>query len=113
MVAINSSFFISQIVINPLRGLGFASREMLKQVEEHGYRIVLGNCYPFDPETRSATFNKWYLRAKVSPGAIIILHDGTAERTFTIDTLKDTLPYLKKKGYQIVTLSELLEKANE
>lgn len=85
---------------------------MLRDTEKHGYRIALGNCFPFDSEMKNATFIKYYLKVKAAvPGTVIILHDGLDERTFTVDVLKEFLPWIKKKGFEVVTLSELLEAA--
>ncbi|MDP9472517.1 MAG: polysaccharide deacetylase family protein, partial [Chloroflexota bacterium] len=44
------------------------------------------------------------------PGAVIILHDGCASRWRTLDVLRRVLPELERRGYQVVTLSELAER---
>jgi peptidoglycan-N-acetylglucosamine deacetylase len=50
--------------------------------------------------------------SQVRPGAIVILHDsdetGTADRTPTVEALGLILPALKARGYEFVTVSELL-----
>ncbi len=55
--------------------------------------------------------------ARVHPGAIVILHDsdetGTADRASTVAALKIILPALKLRGYELVTVSELLAPPNE
>lgn len=46
-------------------------------------------------------------------GNIILLHDAGGERDKTIDALRIMIPELKRKGYQFVTISELLGKKRE
>lgn len=47
----------------------------------------------------------------VTPGSIILLHDGPPEldRSHTIEALPEIISKLKEDGYQFVTVSELLE----
>lgn len=45
----------------------------------------------------------------VSPGEIILLHDGRLDRTRTVQALPLLLDGLKEKGYQTVTVEELLK----
>ncbi|HBV99029.1 MAG: hypothetical protein JL50_18725 [Peptococcaceae bacterium BICA1-7] len=45
---------------------------------------------------------------QVSPGQIILLHDGRLDRTKTIQALPFLLDGLKEKGYRAVTVGELL-----
>jgi peptidoglycan-N-acetylglucosamine deacetylase len=50
--------------------------------------------------------------SRVRPGAIVILHDsdetGEADRGPTVEALGLILPALKARGYECVTVSELL-----
>lgn len=45
---------------------------------------------------------------KVAGGDIILLHDFVSGESNTIPAIKKLIPMLKKRGYQFVTLSELL-----
>ena len=49
---------------------------------------------------------------KARPGKIIIFHDGfnssTAVRTHTVDALRIVVPELRRRGYDFVTVSELM-----
>lgn len=47
--------------------------------------------------------------SKIKPGHIILLHDGRLDRTNTVKALPILLVGLKQQGYQVVTLSELLD----
>lgn len=44
----------------------------------------------------------------VSPGDVILLHDGGGDRSQTIEALKIALPQLKAEGYRFVTIDQLL-----
>ena len=44
---------------------------------------------------------------KIEPGSIILLHDGLLDRSKTAQALPLLLNGLKKKGYQLVTVSEM------
>lgn len=46
----------------------------------------------------------------VSPGHIILMHDGGGDRSQTIAALKEALPVLKQQGFTFVTVQELLSK---
>lgn len=43
------------------------------------------------------------------PGCVILMHDGGGDRSQTVEALRQALPYLKEKGYQFVTIDELME----
>ena len=50
---------------------------------------------------------------EVKPGSIVIFHDGGGNRQPTVDALKTVLPALKSEGYQMVTVSQLMELARQ
>ena len=45
----------------------------------------------------------------VTPGDVVLLHDGGGDRSQTIAALKSALPKLKKAGWKFVTIDELLQ----
>jgi len=49
---------------------------------------------------------------KVEPGNIILLHDGRLDRTKTVKALPLLLKGLKERGYQVISLSEMLQMEN-
>ena len=89
-------------------GSGWYNDRMLEQIESHGYRCVLGSVYPHDTAVRNTAIISSYIESQVYPGSIIILHDGTNDRKRTIRVLEEVLPALKREGYQVVTVSELV-----
>ena len=80
---------------------------MLSIIHSHGYRCALGSVYPFDPQIPSSWFIKRHVLRGVQPGSIIVLHDRGARGERTIAVLGAILPELKRRGFRVVTLSEL------
>ncbi len=89
-------------------GSGRFSRAMLETLAENDYQCVLGSVYPFDPHIPSAWFSTRFILWAAQPGSIIILHDvgGRGERT--VRTLQKILPELDRRGYRVVTVSDLV-----
>jgi len=48
----------------------------------------------------------------IKNGSILIFHDGYGDRTQTIEAVRVLVTELNSKGYQLVTVSELLEQAD-
>jgi len=90
-------------------GSGWYNDEMLSILHQHGYQCVLGSVYPFDPQIPSAWFAAHYILRNVRPGSIIVLHDYGARGERTASALDTSLPELHRRGFRVVTLSELLD----
>jgi peptidoglycan/xylan/chitin deacetylase (PgdA/CDA1 family) len=88
-------------------GSGWYSKKMLSIIHKHGYRCALGSVYPFDPQIPSSWFIKRHVLRGVKPGSIIVLHDHGVRGERTIAVLGTILPELKRRGFSVVTLSEL------
>ncbi len=91
-------------------GSGWYCRRMLEQIRHSGYRCALGSAYAYDSHIRSTWYASRHILRHTRPGAVIILHDGCASRWRTLDVLRRVLPELERRGYQVVTLSELAER---
>lgn len=89
-------------------GYGLYDREMVKYVESLGYRIVLGSVHPLDPQIPWADFASWYILQNTQPGSIIMLHDCGRRGQRTAEVLEEVLPELARRGYRVVTLTELV-----
>lgn len=87
-------------------GSGFFSTGMRKTIKDLGYRMVLGGIYPHDPQISLPHVNAKHIVSMLRPGGIIICHD---RRSWTVPMLKEAIPLIKKAGYRITTLSELLK----
>jgi peptidoglycan/xylan/chitin deacetylase (PgdA/CDA1 family) len=92
-------------------GSGWYSRAMIAIMRRHQYRCALGSVYPFDAALPSATFAARYILRNARPGAVVILHDGGSRGRRTAMVLDKVLPELRRRGYQVVTLSELVAAA--
>lgn len=92
-------------------GSGWYDERMVEAVARSGYRLVLGSVYPFDAQIPIPSFLSWYVLRNTRPGSIIVLHDGNGRGPRTAEVLRRILPELKRRGYRIVTVTELLRSA--
>jgi peptidoglycan/xylan/chitin deacetylase (PgdA/CDA1 family) len=88
-------------------GSGYYDDAMLDIVERHGLRCALGLVYPVDAHVPWSWFAQRWIRWRTEPGAVVILHDGGRRGVRTAATLEKVLPWLRERGYRIVTLTEL------
>ncbi|KAA8652486.1 hypothetical protein EYZ11_005213 [Aspergillus tanneri] len=86
-------------------GSGFFSDRMRDVVRNLGFRIVLGSVYPHDAQVSWPRVNAAHILSMVRDGSIVICHD---RRSWTVPMLKVVLPELERRGYRVVSLSELL-----
>ncbi|TKA78759.1 hypothetical protein B0A55_04137 [Friedmanniomyces simplex] len=87
-------------------GSGVFSQRTVDVASSLGYKTVLGSIYPHDPFIKYWRVNAWHILSMLRPGAVIICHD---RRSWTVPMLEKVLPEMKRKGYEVVTVSELLE----
>lgn len=87
---------------------GWYDDRMVAAASRRGYRTVLGSVYPFDAAVPVPSLLAWYVLRSTVPGSVLILHDGPERGTRTADVLRTVLPELRRRGYRIVTISELL-----
>ncbi len=90
-------------------GSGFFSGRMRKVVQALGYRLVLGSIYPHDPQIPYWRLNARHILSMLRPGAIIICHD---RRNWTPPMLRKVLPEIRRRGYRVVTVTELPKQAS-
>jgi peptidoglycan/xylan/chitin deacetylase (PgdA/CDA1 family) len=93
-------------------GGGWCNRQMMAVAQQRGYQVALGSIWPYDTLIRHPGFAAWFILQNLRPGAIVILHDAGSQGVWgqsTYQTLRRILPILKRRGYQVVTLSELLQ----
>lgn len=87
-------------------GSGFFSKRMRKLMNELGFRLVLGSIYPHDPQIPFWRVNARHILSMLRPGGIIICHD---RRSWTAPMLRKVIPEIRRRGYRIVTVTELLK----
>jgi len=89
-------------------GSGFFNERMRDMLGRLGYQLVLGSIYPHDPQIPFWSINASHILSMLRPGGIIICHD---RRGWTAPMLRKVLPEIRRKGYRIVTVTELLREA--
>lgn len=92
-------------------GSGWYNDSMLAIIRENGYRCALGSIYPYDGQINWPEFSVRHILRKVRPGSIIVLHDGGARGERTASVLRKVLPELKKRGFRVITLTEMTNSA--
>jgi peptidoglycan/xylan/chitin deacetylase (PgdA/CDA1 family) len=88
---------------------GVAWAGQLALARERGYTTVLGSAYPHDPAHPPAGYIRWLVKKNLAPGAIVILHDGIADPSRTIEALPDILAAGRQRGLQFVPIGALME----
>lgn len=91
-------------------GSGIFSQRILDVAKGAGYQTILGSIYPHDPFISYPRVNGWHILGMLRPGAVIICHD---RRSWTPPMLARVVPEIRRRGYEIVTVSELLARAGE
>ena len=89
-------------------GSGFFSDRMLEVLQKLDYRLVLGSIYPHDPFIPYWWVNARHILSMLRPGAIIICHD---RRSWTVPMLRKVVPEIRRQGYRIVTVTQLLQES--
>ena len=88
-------------------GHAWFNRRMLDQIHRHGYRCAMASAYALEFLPISAPYAARHILLNVRPGGVIILHDGAADQERTVGVLERILPALRRRGYRVVTVSEL------
>ena len=92
-------------------GSAWHDEGMIDSIENAGLRCALGSVYPYDPYVPSVRFAAAYILSNVRPGAIIVLHERGGRGRRTVETLRRVLPALRRRGYHVLSLSELVDLA--
>lgn len=94
---------------------GFYNEPTVQAMREHGFLVVM---WSWHQDTRDWTdpgvgkiVNKVLKNAQ--KGDIILFHDHGGDRKQTVQALRQILPELTRRGYQFITVSELLKQANK
>ena len=87
---------------------GLAWPRHLRLAREQGYLVVLGSAYPHDPSHPPVAYIEWLVEKNLVPGAIVILHDGIADPSRTLEALPRILAAGKDRGLGFVSVGVLL-----
>ncbi|WP_317890228.1 polysaccharide deacetylase family protein [Paenibacillus sabuli] len=90
---------------------GIFNEAVLKAARRSGYTIVLWSWHQDTKDWRSpgiyAIANRVLKHAR--NGDIVLMHDHVHGSTQTVEALKIILPELKKRGFRLVTVTELMK----
>ena len=87
-------------------GSGVFSARMRAILERLDYRLVLGSVYPHDAQVPFWRVNARHVLSMVRPGGIVICHD---RRSWTVPMLGKVLPEMRRRGWRVVTVSQLVK----
>ena len=90
---------------------GVARPSQLRLARAHGYQCTLGSAYPHDPIHPPAWYIRWLVTKNLTPGTIVILHDGISNPARTLQALPQILAAGNRKHIKFVSLGTL--KASE
>ncbi len=93
-------------------GSGWFNARMLDQLTGQGYRLALGSVYPHDLLLKSPRLIGEFVLKRVRAGSVLILHDGDGHPDRTLRVLGRILPELKRRGFEVGTLTELTTQGN-
>ncbi|MFD0693672.1 polysaccharide deacetylase family protein [Paenibacillus sp. GCM10027628] len=86
------------------------NEEVFRTVKEFGYTAigaVNGEAEDWGLPGVGHILNK--TREQIRPGCILIFHDGIGDRSQTMEAVRTLVPELLEQGYELVTVSRLLE----
>ena len=92
---------------------GWFNERIRAEADSLNYEVALGSVYPNDAQNPFPSYHARYVLRYVRPGSVIILHEGMAHRRSVLAVLRRVLPALRRRGYRVVTLSELARAAKE
>jgi len=91
---------------------GFLFPAQVRWARRHGLTAVLGSIYPRDHAVRSPDDIARRVLERLAPGAIVILHDGSAlgdpDRGATIAAVETILVAAARQGLEATTVRELI-----
>lgn len=85
----------------------FGTQQQLNYAKAKGFTPILGTIFPLDHWFEQPSLLSWLCRWLVTPGGIIIMHDGNNRAPRTAEVLDDIIPRLQRAGYQFVPLPSL------
>ena len=89
-------------------GSGWFRPVHLREVRDAGYELALGSVAVLDLLVRDLDRDVAFVVDRLQPGAVLVLHEGRAERAGVVPLLDRVLTAAEERGYEAVTLSELV-----
>ncbi len=88
---------------------GFMNDSVASCVGDIGYNVILWKLDTYDWKGKSADDISRYVIDNVKNGDIILMHDYIWRKSSTAAALDILIPELKRRGFEFVTVSELLK----
>jgi peptidoglycan/xylan/chitin deacetylase (PgdA/CDA1 family) len=87
---------------------GALSPRVRRVAQDLGERVVLWSIDTRDWTNPGSGAIVRRVLAQLRPGAIVLMHDGGADRSQTVEATRQLLPILRARGYEMLTLDELV-----
>lgn len=90
---------------------GILNNGLVDYAHQNKYAVIMWSADSKDWQSRRITVPQLIdnALAGAQPGGIILLHDGGGDRSKTVEALPKLITELKQRGYQFVTVPELLD----
>ncbi len=102
---------LEPLVERPVRWVrppyGAVNARVRHAINDAGYRVAMWSIDPRDWQGPSASVVAGRILRAARDGSVVVLHDGGYNRGGTVAAMRTVVPALQKRGFQIVTLSEL------
>ena len=89
-------------------GSGWVRPGMMRTARGYGYRTALGSITLRDLRLRDPERALRFVVRRLRPGAVVVLHEGSAERAGIVSLTDRLLTVLDERGLRAVPLSELV-----
>src|SRR5205085_12670585 len=93
------------------RAYGITSNRLSKNALKFGYSVITWTLSSADTATRDPNVIAYNVLAFPKPGDIVLFHDGYGHSP-TASALPRVLSALKKRGFEFITVPELLRRWN-
>jgi peptidoglycan-N-acetylglucosamine deacetylase len=87
-------------------------RRIARVARELGLTVVLWSIDSGDTRGRNADEIVETVSAAAASGAIVLFHDGHGRREATLEATRKLVPRLRSDGFELVTVSELVDRAS-
>jgi len=93
-------------------GSGWFRPVHLREVRDAGWTLALGSVAVLDLRVGDLEREARFVLDRLQPGAVVVLHEGGADRAGVVPLLDRVLAGAHDRGYRCVTLSELVAEAD-
>ncbi len=102
---------LAEVIDRPVRWVrppyGAVNAHVRRAINDAGYHVAMWSVDPRDWQSPGSSVVARRILSKARDGAVVVLHDGGRNRAGTVAAMRQVVPELKARGYELVTLSEL------